>query len=59
MLIKSILPVISPERQKRGFAFPYTTLQESNVARTAPEGSHARMHGMKSATYVADLAGHP
>jgi hypothetical protein len=23
MLIKGILPVISPERQKRGFAFPY------------------------------------
>jgi hypothetical protein len=55
MLIKGILPVIRLERQKRGFAFPYTTLQESNVARAALEGGHARMHGMKSITCVIGL----
>jgi hypothetical protein len=42
MLIKGILLVISLERQNRGFAFPYTTLQESNVARTALEGAMHR-----------------
>ncbi len=59
MLIKGVLPVIRSKRQKRGFAFSYTTLQESNVVRIAPEGGHARMRGMNSTTNVVDLAGRP
>ncbi|MDX8410308.1 MAG: hypothetical protein R8K46_00335 [Mariprofundaceae bacterium] len=59
MLIYCILQKISTQWQKRGFSYAYTRLQESNLARVTPEGGHTWTYGMKSSSYMLDLAALP